>query len=243
MTGPEEPWLLVSDIDDTLTGDAAALDRLWSALRRAEGRVKLALNSSRPAASVDRTLAEEFPAGFAADAVVTALGTEIRIGGAWHAGWADRFADWPRDEIAALVESLGYAPHAAEFQSRAKASFAVPGPAARDRVLAALAAAGLTARAIFSGQSDLDLIAPAAGKDAATRFLAENFGIPLPRVIAAGDSGNDLAMFEASGHAIAVGNARAELLDALPPGKAYRARAAHAAGVLEGLIRLGVLPG
>jgi sucrose-6F-phosphate phosphohydrolase len=236
-------WLLVSDIDDTLTGDPEGLERLWQAVQANRDRLYLALNSSRPAASVDATLAAEFPPDFAPDAVITGMGSQIRIGGVWAQDWSARFRDWPRDAIFTLVSDLGFAPHAAAFQTDAKASFAVAGVAARDRILAALAAEGLPVRAVFSGKSDLDLLAPGAGKDAAMLFLAEKLGIPRRRVVAAGDSGNDLAMFKAAARAIAVGNARQELIETLPPGKTHRAKAHHAAGVLEGLIALGILPG
>ena len=237
------PWLLVSDIDGTLTGDRMALERLWAAVLRHPDRLRLALNSSRPAASVDATLATEFPAGFLPDAIITGMGTEIRLGGTWAADWTARFERWPRDAVFALVGGMGFAPHAAEFQTAAKLSFAVPDPEARSRVLAALDAAGLPVRAVFSGESDLDLLAPGAGKDTAARFLATRLGIPADRMVVAGDSGNDLAMFEAGGRAIAVGNARRELIEAMPPAKSYRARAPYAAGVLEGLVALGILPG
>jgi sucrose-6-phosphatase len=234
-------WLLVSDIDDTLTGDAAALEALCARFARHRDRLKVALNSSRPAASVDRTLAEAFPPDFAADAIITAMGTEIRLHGALLQPWAARFAGWPRAEIAALVTEMGYTPHAEEFQTPTKASFRVPAEEL-GRVTAALAASGLPHRAIFSGSSDLDLLPPDADKGAAALFLAKTLGISSRRLVAAGDSGNDLAMFEAAARAIAVGNAREELLAAMPPGKSYHARGRHAAGVLEGLIRWGVLP-
>ena len=78
----QDQWLIVSDIDDTLTGDRDSLERLWAALQPLRGSVRLALNSSRPAASVDETIRSYFPAGFAPDAIITGLGTEIRIGGA-----------------------------------------------------------------------------------------------------------------------------------------------------------------
>ena len=45
-------WLLVSDIDDTLTGDAVALSELALELEDAGKNVTFAVNSSRPAASV-----------------------------------------------------------------------------------------------------------------------------------------------------------------------------------------------
>lgn len=244
MTGQGKtgPWLLVSDIDDTLTGDGAALERLWAAVKRHPERVRLALNSSRPAQSVDATLAQVFPAGFAPEAVITGMGTQIRIRGVAAADWASRFAGWPRAAVHDLVAGMGFAPHPAEYQTPGKASFAVPA-AERDRVLAALAEKGLPVRAVFSGQSDLDLLAPGAGKDEAARFLCARLGFSPDRLIVAGDSGNDLAMFRVASCAIAVGNARRELLTAMPPDTSYRARAAHAAGVHEGLIALGILPG
>ncbi|HZG30068.1 MAG TPA: HAD-IIB family hydrolase [Ensifer sp.] len=237
----ENAWLIVSDIDDTLTGDREALVELCSALRRNRDSVVLALNSSRPAKSVDRTITEYFPREFVADAIVTGLGTEIRVGGTALASWAARFDAWPRWEIVEMVERFGHAPHPDEFQTPGKASFSVPSREAVDTLLAALAARGLPLQAVYSGESDLDLLAPGAGKDEALLFLARHFSIGAGRVIAAGDSGNDLAMFQAADHAIAVGNARQELVQAAPRYKTYFARGAHAAGVLEGLQAFEVL--
>ena len=236
------PWLLVADVDDTLTGDREALDMLWSAIVSHRERMLLALNSSRPAASVDATIEDYFPAGFAPDAIITAMGTQIRVGGTWIDEWGSRFLDWPRQRIVAIVESLGFEPHADEFQAPAKASFTVPGDDRVERVLNILAGNGLRFEAFSSGDSDLDILAPGAGKDAATRFLAGHFGISTERIVAAGDSGNDLAMFAAAGRSIAVGNARPELIAAVPREKTYCARALHAAGVHEGLVALGILP-
>jgi len=236
-----DQWLIVSDIDDTLTGDREALARLWAAIQPFRGTIRLALNSSRPSASVDKTIREYFPADFAPDAIITGLGTEIRAGNGFIADWSRRFETWPRQEIVDLVLGFGHKPHADEFQTLGKASFAVPDRVAVDRLLAALSTRGLPVRALYTGESDLDLIAPEAGKDRAMVFLAQHFNVPSGRLIAAGDSGNDLAMFQAADHAIAVGNARRELRHAAPRYKTYFARAPHAAGVLEGLQAFGVL--
>lgn len=235
-------WLIVSDIDDTLTGDREALERLWAALQPLHGAVRLALNSSRPAASVDATLRSEFPSGFSPDAIVTGLGTEIRVGNDFLPDWSRRLETWPRQEIVDLVLRFGHKPHPEEFQTLGKASFSVPDVEAVESLLAALSARGLPVQALYTGESDLDLIAPDAGKDRALIFVARHFNVPKGRVIAAGDSGNDLGMFEAADHAIAVGNARRELRHNAPRYKTYFARAAHAAGVHEGLQAFGVLP-
>lgn len=236
-------WLIVSDIDDTLTGDRDALLGLWTALQARGSAVRIALNSSRPAESVDRTIRDYFPKDFSAAAIITGLGTEVRIGGHLLPEWSDRFGSWPRHEIVDLVLRFGHSPHPDEFQTPGKASFSVPDRHAVDILLEALSARGLPAQAIYSGDSDLDLIAPGAGKDQAMLFLARHLNVATGRLIAAGDSGNDLAMFEAADHAIAVGNARRELVHTAPRYKTYFARAPHAAGVLEGLQALGVLSG
>jgi sucrose-6F-phosphate phosphohydrolase len=232
-------WLLVSDIDDTLTGDDAAMVRLGRAIGAAGGRLRFAVNSSRPAGSVAETLREVFPPQLRPDAVITALGTEIAVEGKMLASWQERFAGWPHAEIRAALEDLGHRPHPEIYQTPRKVSFAVP-PGAQDQARAALAP--YPCRIIASGRDDFDVIPAGAGKGAATLHLAEALGVAPERIVVAGDSGNDLAMFEVTGNAIAVGNAREELLQALAPGVHYRARALHAAGVLEGLRHYGVLP-
>jgi sucrose-6F-phosphate phosphohydrolase len=238
----QERWLLVSDVDDTLTGDDAALAALGETLRQHRGGIVVALNSSRPAQSIARTLDRDFPSGFPVDAVISALGTEMALGGVMVSTWSDQFLGWPRDRIAQAVGSLGYTPHDAEFQTPWKASFAVPADAWND-VTAALAAENLPCRIITSGQSDLDIIPPTAGKDAAALFLASHLGIARSRLVVAGDSGNDLALFSVAARAIAVGNARRELLAAMPIDVSYHASLHHAAGVGEGLAHFGLLTG
>ena len=52
---------------------------------------------------------------------------------------------------------------------------------------------------------------PGVTKGAALRELAVLTGIPVEETIAVGDSGNDIAMLEAAGLAVAMGNADEEL--------------------------------
>jgi len=240
-SGAPSSWLLISDVDDTLTGDDAALAAFAEAVATRSPRLTVALNSSRPAASVDATLAAVFPAGFQPDAIITAMGTQIRVGGAWVKAWTQRFAGWPRDAIAEVVESLGHRPHDGEYQTPHKASFAVPQGDAQDAVRAELDRRQLPCRIIASGSDDMDILPPGGGKDHATLFLAEHLGVdPKTRLVVAGDSANDLAMFNVASRSVAVGNARGELVDAMPPATSYHAAARHAAGVLEGLEHYGV---
>ncbi|MDN3718669.1 HAD-IIB family hydrolase [Roseibium salinum] len=102
------------------------------------------------------------------------------------------------------------------FQTKGKASFAVPGRQEAERVVERLTSEGIPFKYIYSGASDLDILAPGAGKGEAMHYLAAHLGISLERTVAAGDSGNDVELFEMAGKAIAVGNAREELLAVLP---------------------------
>ncbi len=234
-----ERWLLVSDIDDTLTGDDAALAKLADAIQRAGDGLIFAVNSSRPAVSVAETLNDVFPPGLIPDAVITALGTEISVTGKPLASWRSRFDGWPHQTVFDLLGSLGHTPHDSIFQTPRKVSFAVPQDARAD---ARRALESIDCRIIASGTDDFDVVPKDAGKDTATLALADHFNIPLTQLIVAGDSGNDLAMFRAAQNRIAVGNARSELTDALAPATFYHASRSHAAGVHEGLIHFGALP-
>ncbi len=116
-------------------------------------------------------------------------------------------------------------------------------PEVQDAARGALAKAGVACTIIASGRDDFDVIPVGAGKESALRFLAETLDVEQEKTVVAGDSGNDLAMFRAAGQAIAVGNARAELLSAMPAATSFHATKPHALGVLEGLIHFGVLGG
>lgn len=242
MTDPagydSRPWCLISDIDDTLTGDDAALNRLAETLKTQRSRLWFAVNSSRPYDSVAETLAG-FPPGLVPDATITALGTEIRLDGRPLESWHARFSAWPQAQIFAILSDLGHRPHDPAFQTDLKVSFAVPQGAAQQAARVALAE--LPCQIIASGRDDFDVIPTGAGKGAAALHLADTLGNTRDDLVVAGDSGNDIAMFRICTRGIAVGNARAELMQALAPGTFIHTGARHAGGVLEGLVHFGVV--
>lgn len=226
-------WLLVSDIDDTLAGDVEGIAAL------SKHRIRLVLNSSRPLASVRKTLAG-FPPGLRIDGVISGLGTEIMLDGIFQPDWTARFTGWDRGPVDDIMARAGMPPHLDEMQTPFKASFAVPRDR-RDELHAKVRAAAPDSRIIVSGDSDFDVIPALGGKDHATLWVAGKLGIDPAGLIVAGDSGNDLAMFHAAGKAIAVGNARAELLDRVDPARTYFAKGERAWGLIEGLRHWGAL--
>lgn len=255
-------------MDDTLLGDDDALARLAEALNHHHG-VRLVLNSSRPLQSVVRSL-DDLPFRLGPDGMVGALGTEVEMGGEPFGHWQARFAGWDRAPVDRAMARLGCPAHPHEYQTHFKASFSVDA-ARRREAEEAVAATGLAARVVYSGESSFDVIPANAGKEAPLDFLAEHFRVPADQVVAAGDSANDAGLLRAVPHAILVGNATAELIEALDADRAtgptsggdrgagsstdpgpkagptgspthrYRAAAPHAGGIIEGLVELGIL--
>jgi hydroxymethylpyrimidine pyrophosphatase-like HAD family hydrolase len=104
--------------------------------------------------------------------------------------------------------------------------------------LAALAGHGVDC--LISGDRYLDVLPAGVNKGSTLRTLLEWLEIGSERVVTAGDSLNDLAMFETGLSGVVVANAEPALLAALPPLAAlYRARGEGCEGILEGLLHFG----
>lgn len=237
-----ERWLLVSDVDDTLLGDDEALARLARAFSESSDRLVVAYNSSRPCTSLRQSL-EKNSVLPTPDYLIGAMGTEIQKGesGEPLTDYTKYLGqDWHRDQIAALMEDMGFQPHPDEYQTPLKASYDVPNEEAYRRVVERLKDADLKAKVIYSGDKNLDIIPPRAGKGNVIKYLCQRLGIQGNHVVVAGDSGNDLQMFKSPYRGIVVGNADSDL-KAKKGDNIYHANATHAAGVLEGLRYWGVL--
>ena len=103
---------------------------------------------------------------------------------------------------------------------------------------------GVAAQAVYSSGRDLDILPKYANKGNAVAWLCGHLGIRLDEVVVAGDTGNDSSMFLLDGvRGIAPGNAEPELLAIIGDSRAHHASGKCAAGILEGLVHYGVLPG
>lgn len=228
-------WLVVADVDGTLLGDEDAWSGLTAVLA-ANPHVAIVPNSSRPLASLHRSW-QELDGSFQFPAQVGALGTEVSIGDE-DVGWSDRFRWFDRNPVDRAMASMGYETNGEEFQTPLKASFAVPSEQ-WERAAAALKR-DLLVEIVTSGTSDFDVIPEEAGKAAPIAYLADQFAISLDRVVAVGDSMNDLTMLMAAPHRIVVANAESALIRSTR-GSAFHSTRTHARGVAEGLRALGLL--
>ncbi len=194
------------------------------------------------------------------DVLVCDVGTSLyrRSPSGWQRdeGYEARLArSWPGPgAVAAVLDHLaGITPQEPACQGPFKRSYYVAQPG-RDVLQAAkeaLARAGIAARLVFSldhrrGVGLLDVLPPAAAKDAALAFLAHELQATIGQVVYAGDSGNDIEALTCGCQGIVVGNADGQLrreLDRQRPkggGRLYFSRLPYTAGVMEGCDYFGV---
>ncbi len=233
--------ILACDIDGTLTGCAVGV-RAFADWNRGRD-IPFVVATGRSISEARAVLADwSLPDP---DAWITAVGTELhRPQNGGRLALCPDFAaqvsrDWDRNAVLDALRAAGATLQPMIEQRRWKlACFGTAREAARlgDH----LGRAGLRLRVVPSHGRLIDILPPHAGKAAAIEAYARAVGLTRADCIVAGDSGNDIDMLTTCGRGIVVGNALPEL-DDLPrrPGL-YRARARHAAGVLEGLAEAGL---
>jgi sucrose-6F-phosphate phosphohydrolase len=252
-----EPWILATDIDNTLTGDDRALRRLAVRLaaEQAQGTLFLILSTGRRLEQVLNGFdAEGIPEP---NAIISQVGTEIYLPpfapdaaplSDWDTILREQFSRKRAVSFLSGIEGLDMQP--AKYNTPLKASCYLdktsnPEAAAsliRNRLLEAKQEDAY--QVIWSSGRDLDIIPSAAGKGKAIRYLIQFLALGSRRVVVAGDSGNDRSMFDEFEHGIIVANAQPELKrlsNETPQPGIYFARQSFAAGVEEGLQNFGLL--
>lgn len=246
------PFLFVTDLDNTLVGDDAALAELNQHLSRHRqehgSRIVYATGRSPTLFQQLRTEKKLLDA----DALALSVGTVI-----YHNGtdtpdpdWAEQLAhSWDRDQVVAAASHFtDLVPQPTSEQTPFKVSFFLTQDAAVEvipQLEAALRRQQLDIQIVYSSGQDLDILPRRGNKGYATTFLQQAYGFAPERTVVCGDSGNDLALFQHSqACGIIVGNARPELLDwhhSNPSPHRYLAQQHCAAGILEGLRHFGLL--
>lgn len=242
--------LLITDIDNTLLGDAEALQRLLGIIRENRDRMGFGVASGRALELITDALRENDIDDI--DVAIAGVGSEIYYG-AKHIpdkGWASLLrSKWKPEKIRAALAGLPFLQlqEDAHTQREFKISYDLDDLAdpkeALPRVHAALTEARVAYSLIFSHGSFIDILPHRASKGKAVRYLAGKWNFPLERVATAGDSGNDRDMLVGQTAGIVVGNYDEELesLKSAKYSRVYFADAHCAGGIIEGLQRWGLL--
>lgn len=247
MNAPDmSPFLFVTDLDNTLVGDDAALAMLNHKLaaHREEYNSKIVYATGR-SLYLYRLLAEA-KSLLPPDALITAVGTEMyfdRQQAYYDPEWADILSQgWDRDEIVAIAnqfEHLQSQPNSE--QNPYKISYYLAEAEAEETIAnlkTALDRRGFEIKLIYSAGQDLDLLPKNGDKGLAVQFLRRKWNIAPENTIVCGDSGNDISMFKGEEKGLIVANAKPELLQWYEQNKNnsnYLAKSSCAGGIIEGL--------
>ena len=246
-------FLFVTDLDNTLVGDDQALKELNRQLskHRQEHGTKIVYATGRSLALYQQLTTEKQL--LEPDALVVAVGTEIYYdaGKQQDRSWSEKLSQgWDRDLIVANTAHFADLVAQPDSEQRPfKVSYYLTETAAVEvlpQLEELLQERGLNVKIVYSGGQDLDILPRRSDKGQAMQFLRQSWGIEPTQTVACGDSGNDIALFQAGEElGIIVGNAMPELLkwyEVNLSDNLYLAKADCAGGILEGLTHFGFLP-
>ena len=242
---PGRPDLvLVTDLDGTLLeGPTATRRRIYQWLATQRQSVLHVFSTGRNLGSVARLLVEQGTMGLMAPHLVigdvgctVACGTTLvplplaveKIEALWR-GRAERVLP-----VLATIPGISPEPLCAER----RLAYSIDPLTLDIGRLSALEAHGVDC--LVSGDRYLDVLPPGVNKGTTLLALLEWLELEPALVVTAGDSLNDLAMFETGLQGVMVGNAEPGLVEALPRlRRTYHARSHGCDGILEGLRHFG----
>lgn len=225
-------------IDNTLLGDAEGLAQFVQFVRKNRRKFLFGIATGR---RLDAILAilktHRIPMP---DILITSLGTEIYYAPQLIADIAwTRHIDhsWTPHALRRIFNELsGLPPQPKKEQSRFKISYYYHNNAAppMEDILRLLRQQELSVNSTLSFGQFLDIVPARASKGQALRYVAQQWNIPLERILVTGGSGGDEDMLRGNTLGVVVANRHWEELSALSDMKqVYFAEKSHAWGILE----------
>lgn len=231
---------IFSDLDQSLVGNAPALEQFATVIRDNRKRVTFGIATGR---RIDTALAVMKKHGIPTpDVLISSLGTRIHYGQELTADdwWADHIDHaWSGQQVRRVLEHLpGLQLQPQTEQTPFKISFyydehKAPGV---DEIVDMIREKELTANVFWSFGQFLDIVPSRASKGQALRYLSWRLDIPLEHMLVAGGSGADEDMMRGNTLAVVVGNRHHEELSRLLDlEQIYFATQPHAFGILEAI--------
>jgi len=235
---PEFDRLIITDLDNTLTGDQESLEAFVDMIR-GNDHVGFGVATGRRLDSA-MSLIEELGLP-RPDLIDTDVGTQLHYGEQLtpDRSWRNAIGyAWQPEKIRATLKKVpGLKLQEEAKQSEFKISYELdtrvsPSSTTIKKILRE---AGLRAKVVLSLGMFLDVIPVRGGSDMSMRHLLWKWGFAPEHVLVAGDSGNDAGMLLGRTLGVVVGNHSPELNRLRNRPRVYFAQASHAAGILEGV--------
>lgn len=235
---PEFDRLIVTDLDNTLSGDPAALAE-FAALLEDNHHIGFCIATGRRLDSALQLIDElGLPRP---DVIDTDAGTQLHYGDklTTDRSWRRQIGyAWKPAEIHAVLDDLpGFYLQLDEHQSEFKISYEIDAEVAPSvaKIKKRLREAGVRANVVLSLNMYLDILPVRGGSDMAIRHLMWKWGFSPENVLVAGDSGNDAGMLRGRTLGVVVSNYSPELEKLRNHPRIYFAEQPHARGVIEGI--------
>lgn len=227
-------------IDNTLLGDAQALAEFVQVVRHHHREFLFGVATGRRLDSVLKILkAHSIPTP---DVLITSLGTEIYYLPQLTAdiAWTHHLDHgWTPQVLRRIIDPLpGLKPQPKNEQSRFKLSYYYDANIAPslEEILTILRQQELLVNTTLSFGQYLDFVPARVSKGKALRYVAQQWNIPLERVLVNGGSGGDEDMLRGNTLGVVVDNRHSEELFILNnTEQVYFAEGEHASGILEAI--------
>jgi|GEM_PF-33171 len=230
--------LLVTDVDDTLTGDDEALAILLKRLEETDAKVGFGIATGR---TLDEALQLMEDLGMRVpDVLITAAGSELHYGThllpdrSWERQIRYR---WDRDEVERVVGAIPGVEPVPESKTEYRLRYRLNpdrAPSLRE-IRRQVRQQGLRVTSIVDHAVYLDVVPIRASPGLAIRFFCFKWNLEPQRLLVAGDSGNDWDMLSGDTLGVVVSNHTPELERLRGRPRVHFSKSPHARGILEGI--------
>ena len=231
---------LFTDIDQNLLGEPQAIARFSEVMREQRSRVAFGIATGRTLKRAIQFLREHhLPPP---DVLITSLGANIHYAPrlTMDQAWRDHINHlWNPLAIRRILGEIpGLELQAMVDQDPFKISYTVEPETAPDleELVSLLRSRDQTVNAVLSFGKYLDIVPVRVSKGSAIRYVADQWGIPLERVLAAGGSGADEDMMRGNTLAVVVANRHKEELSQLVDvERIFFSKKPYADGIIEAI--------